>query len=171
MRSDQCRAARALLGLGQKEACRGAGVNDRALARFESQGLRLSSRTLSKLRAFFVVNGIVFVDDAEGIGVKRKRTIEEWEAWDAERITRPAVSLTASQCRAARALLMWTKEDLADRAGVARGTVVDFERGSRPTKRSTIEKLQRALTSAGVEFSAPAGVNLSSRAMTYSHSR
>jgi transcriptional regulator with XRE-family HTH domain len=70
MNADQCRAARALLVLGQKEACKRAGVNERALTRFETQGARLSSKTLNKLRAFFIVNGIIFVENAEGIGAR-----------------------------------------------------------------------------------------------------
>ena len=35
--------------------------------------------------------------------------------------------LTPEQCRAARAVLGWSREDLAQKAGVSAGTVVGFE--------------------------------------------
>jgi transcriptional regulator with XRE-family HTH domain len=37
--------------------------------------------------------------------------------------------LTPEQCRAARGLLDWTQEELAERADVSRSTIRDFENG------------------------------------------
>lgn len=60
--------------------------------------------------------------------------------------------VSSAQCRAARALLGWTQETLANRAGVARKTIAHFEVGRRDllsrTRRDIMETLQRA----GVEF-------------------
>jgi DNA-binding XRE family transcriptional regulator len=59
---------------------------------------------------------------------------------------------TAAQCRAARALLDWTQTTLAQRAGVARKTVADFELSRRTLHRRTIIDITAALEAAGVEF-------------------
>ena len=58
------------------------------------------------------------------------------------------------QCKAARALIGWTIDDLSKAAGLARGTIVDFERDQRTTYPSTVEVLQRTLERAGVVFMA-----------------
>lgn len=62
------------------------------------------------------------------------------------------MSLTPSQCAAARRLLGWRVSDLADKAHVSPTTVVDFERGKRQPVHNTIEALRRALTAGGVEI-------------------
>jgi transcriptional regulator with XRE-family HTH domain len=63
------------------------------------------------------------------------------------------MSLSSSQCRAARGLLNWSQAELAAASKVATKTVADFERGSRTPYERTVDELQRALESAGVEFS------------------
>jgi transcriptional regulator with XRE-family HTH domain len=60
--------------------------------------------------------------------------------------------LTAAQCRAARALLDWSRKDLAERAGISIGTVFAFESAAADTKTSTVLKLQKTLAQAGIEF-------------------
>jgi transcriptional regulator with XRE-family HTH domain len=60
--------------------------------------------------------------------------------------------LNPAQCRAARGLLGVTQEQLAREAGLSKRTIIEFENGSRGSLASTIEKLQRALESLGVEF-------------------
>ncbi len=62
------------------------------------------------------------------------------------------MQLTAPQCRAARALLDWSRDQLAEASKVALRTIVDFEREARSPHRATLEALQRALEAAGVEF-------------------
>lgn len=59
-------------------------------------------------------------------------------------------TLAAAQCRAARALLDWTQEDLATRAGVAEGTVRGFESGRHNLHRATEAAIRVALEAAGV---------------------
>ena len=60
--------------------------------------------------------------------------------------------LDPAQLRAARALLDWSRQDLADASGTARETVQGFEaRGSNP-KRSTLIAWEKALRKAGVVF-------------------
>ena len=57
----------------------------------------------------------------------------------------------ALQCRMARAALGWGVRELATVAKVSIDTVVRFERGDE-LKERTIDALQRALETAGVEF-------------------
>jgi ribosome-binding protein aMBF1 (putative translation factor) len=58
----------------------------------------------------------------------------------------------ADQLRAARALVDWSREDLAERSNVSPNTVWGFEQGRSDPKLSTLNKWQRALESAGVQF-------------------
>jgi transcriptional regulator with XRE-family HTH domain len=60
--------------------------------------------------------------------------------------------LTPKQVRAARALLAWSQQDLAKKAGVAPSTVADFERGHRTPVPNNAEAMRTALTGAGVTF-------------------
>src|SRR5260370_13534625 len=60
--------------------------------------------------------------------------------------------ITSSQCRAARGLLDWTQQDLADRAGVGIVTVRQVEAGMSDPRRATLEVIRLALEAAGVEF-------------------
>jgi transcriptional regulator with XRE-family HTH domain len=57
-----------------------------------------------------------------------------------------------AQCRAARAILDWSQQDLADAAKVANATIRNFEAGRSEPRRAILEALQRALEAAGVEF-------------------
>jgi transcriptional regulator with XRE-family HTH domain len=63
--------------------------------------------------------------------------------------------LTPEQCRAARALLDWTQDDLAARAEVSRSTVRGFEGGQHGLQRAMAAAIRRALELAGVIFLDP----------------
>jgi DNA-binding transcriptional regulator YiaG len=60
--------------------------------------------------------------------------------------------ITPSQCRAARGILDWSQQQLADAAGVGVVTVRQFEGGAAQPRRATLEVVRRALEAAGVEF-------------------
>jgi transcriptional regulator with XRE-family HTH domain len=60
--------------------------------------------------------------------------------------------LTPGQCRAARALIDWSREQLADASRVGLRTIVDFERGAREPREITIAAIRAALESASVIF-------------------
>ena len=66
--------------------------------------------------------------------------------------TTHAAMLTPAQLRAARALIGWTRDDLAKKAGVASVTVKGFEYLGADSKISTLQKMRRALEAAGVQF-------------------
>lgn len=60
--------------------------------------------------------------------------------------------LSPKQIRAARALLAWSQQELAKKAGVAASTVADFERGHRTPVPNNAEAMRTALEGAGVRF-------------------
>jgi DNA-binding transcriptional regulator YiaG len=60
--------------------------------------------------------------------------------------------MTADQCRAARAWLGMTQEELAQRSSVGLSTIKDFEKGGRRTLAAIRLQLQRTLEAAGAEF-------------------
>lgn len=62
------------------------------------------------------------------------------------------MSISAAQCRAARALLDWTQEQLAENAQVARATIADFERNSRSPMRNNMVSIRSTLEAAGIEL-------------------
>jgi transcriptional regulator with XRE-family HTH domain len=60
--------------------------------------------------------------------------------------------ISPAQCRAARGLLQWSQQQLADAAKVGVVTVRQFENGGAEPRRATLEVISRALEAAGVEF-------------------
>jgi ribosome-binding protein aMBF1 (putative translation factor) len=60
--------------------------------------------------------------------------------------------ITPAQCRAARALLDWSQQTLADHAAIGVVTVHQLESGLSQPRRATLSVIQRALEAAGVEF-------------------
>lgn len=65
------------------------------------------------------------------------------------------MSLTPEQCRAARALLGWTQDELAARAELSRGTVRGFERGQHSLHRSTARALRQVFEEEGIVLLGP----------------
>lgn len=60
--------------------------------------------------------------------------------------------ITARQIRAARALLGWSQQDLADKAIVSLNAITRLERGEVDPRMSTVTAVQKAITKAGVEL-------------------
>ncbi|WP_262299714.1 helix-turn-helix domain-containing protein [Microvirga sesbaniae] len=60
--------------------------------------------------------------------------------------------LRADQCRAARALLGWSRDELAKRSKVSNATLADFEAGKRTPYDRTLADIQKALEEAGIQF-------------------
>lgn len=61
-------------------------------------------------------------------------------------------AIDAALCRAARAMVEWSQDQLAAAAGVTRQTIIGFERGlSMPWLRNQ-QAIRDALTAAGVRF-------------------
>jgi predicted transcriptional regulator len=60
--------------------------------------------------------------------------------------------VTPEQCRAARALLNWSQQELADSAAVGIVTVRQLEAALHEPRRSTLNVIRLAFEKAGVEF-------------------
>lgn len=67
--------------------------------------------------------------------------------------------LGPTQCKAARALLAWNQQELAQRAQLGTSTIADFERGKRIPTDANVEAIVHAFTGAGLSF-ADSGVQM-----------
>jgi transcriptional regulator with XRE-family HTH domain len=60
--------------------------------------------------------------------------------------------MTPGQCRAARAWLNWTQEDLAEKSGVSLSALKDFEAERRVTIAANRGAIRQALEAADIRF-------------------
>ena len=60
--------------------------------------------------------------------------------------------MSPEQCRAARAWLNWSMDDLAGRATVSNSTIRDFEAGRRLPIANNLTAIRRALEAEGIQF-------------------
>ena len=63
--------------------------------------------------------------------------------------------ITSSQCRAARAVLGWSQNDLAERARVSRGTLMKFETGLGAPHTNNLMAIRGAFEAVGFQFVVP----------------
>jgi transcriptional regulator with XRE-family HTH domain len=68
-----------------------------------------------------------------------------------------ATALTAAQCRAARALIEWSQQQLSQAASIDLQTVAEFEKRFRSPDETTRRRLRATLEAAGVVFIAENG--------------
>ena len=68
--------------------------------------------------------------------------------------------LSAAQCRAARGLLGWSQQKLANNSGIAVNTIINFERGHSQARVDTCYALEKLFARHGVVLQAPCGVAL-----------
>ena len=62
------------------------------------------------------------------------------------------IIINYKQCKAARALLDWSQEDLSQKAEVSKATIGDFERGARNLRIETMQKVVTVLENEGIRF-------------------
>lgn len=60
--------------------------------------------------------------------------------------------LSIEQCRAARGLLGWTQQDLADICGLSKTAINNFEKGYSDIKTESLRAIRMAFESANIEF-------------------
>lgn len=63
----------------------------------------------------------------------------------------PAVP-SAAQCRGARGLLGWTQKELAERTGLSRSAINEFEQNLRTPHPTTVATLRACFEGAGIRF-------------------
>ena len=61
-------------------------------------------------------------------------------------------TITPHQSRGARAMLGWTRHQLAERSGVSPATIADFEARKRVPYNRTLADIRRAFEDGGVKF-------------------
>jgi transcriptional regulator with XRE-family HTH domain len=62
------------------------------------------------------------------------------------------MTLSPAQCRAARALLNWSQDQLVRHSNITKKTIADFERGATTPRRQTLDQILAAFDTAGIEF-------------------
>jgi transcriptional regulator with XRE-family HTH domain len=75
------------------------------------------------------------------------------------------MTLSPAQCRAARALLNWSQENLVAHSKITKKTIADFERGATSPRPQTLAQITAAFEYVGIEFlnTEGAGVRLGER--------
>jgi len=66
--------------------------------------------------------------------------------------------ITIEQCRAARGLLSWTQQDLAEASGLSKTAINNFEKGHSDIKVDSLRAIRLAFESANVDFIGSDGV-------------
>lgn len=74
--------------------------------------------------------------------------------------------ITGRQIRAARALLDWDAEDLAEKTGLSRDTIFNIEKGLVQARFGSLEKIIRIFNEGGIEFTSDEGVKKRSDSIT-----
>ena len=67
--------------------------------------------------------------------------------------------ITKEQCRAARGLLGWTQQGLADAAGLSKTAINNFERGTHDMRLESLQSITRAFENAEIELVGDYGVH------------
>ena len=67
------------------------------------------------------------------------------------------IIINYKQCKAARMLLDWNQEELCKRAGIAKATVGDFERGARNLRIETMQEVVGVFEYNGIRFESDKG--------------
>ncbi|WP_434734536.1 XRE family transcriptional regulator (plasmid) [Rhizobium sp. YTUHZ044] len=60
--------------------------------------------------------------------------------------------LSPAQCRAARALIAWSEDDLSSASKIDKATIAGFEAGAHLPDEKTLQAMRRSLEDAGVLF-------------------
>lgn len=148
---EQCRIARTLLRLTQAELAELADIAKSTLADFERGASAPTRNNLKAIRAALEQEGIAFIDGRGGAGARLRSSAKD--APKANSDSKAAV--TPEQVRAARTVLDLSQIELADKAGVGRSTVADFETGARTPHPGNLAKVRTALEAEGIAFIAP----------------
>ena len=169
MTNDQCRAARAILNLSQPALAKLASVGVNGLQSFETGRKELSTRVMRKLRMALIREGVEFLDDENGIGVRRRRTLDEIRqpavpvalgaetAADRDRLPTQERPIAPRQCRAARGFLSWSQKEAAAELGVGLSMIVGFENETSVPQMRNLCRMRAGFEARGIPFSDTGG--------------
>ena len=87
MNGEQCRSARAMMGWSIKHLSRQIRVNESTISDFENKD-RARLETRNKIRSLFITSGIEFIEDENGIGLKRRFNLDEYISRNDDRNSR-----------------------------------------------------------------------------------
>lgn len=68
--------------------------------------------------------------------------------------------VTIAQCRAARGLIGWTQQELADASGLSKTAINNFEKGHSDMKAESLKAIRSAFEARDIEFIGTAGVRI-----------
>jgi transcriptional regulator with XRE-family HTH domain len=168
MTPEQCRAARAMLGVTQTQLANAARVGLSTVVDFEKARRPVSNEVVDAIRAILEANGITFLDETrDGVGLRcrnarhaqrvsrliEKRLISQDAIVNINYIKRPKL-VSIRQIKAARALLGWSQSELARHSGVSAPTIARLESadGDLGGREGTAKKIQAAIEAGGAEF-------------------
>jgi transcriptional regulator with XRE-family HTH domain len=147
MTPEQCRAARALLGITREQASRDAGCAVKGIYTYENRRCNVADITVEKLQDYFEAVGINFLFNANGIangivfGDNQIVPLPEQE--------QPACPL---HFRVARAWLDWTHDKLVEVSGVSLSTLRDFEKERHRPHPGNMTRVEYAIKTFGIRF-------------------
>jgi len=78
--------------------------------------------------------------------------------------------ITIEQCRAARGLISWTQQDLAEASGLSKTAINNFEKGHSDIKADSLRAILSAFESANIEFLGRSGLRKRSENVKIFHS-
>ncbi|NCC20907.1 MAG: XRE family transcriptional regulator [Alphaproteobacteria bacterium] len=70
------------------------------------------------------------------------------------------MAITTAQIRGARGILNWSQSDLAQRTGISATSIGSIEKGQSQPRESTVQAIQHAFESGGIEFLGREGVRI-----------
>jgi transcriptional regulator with XRE-family HTH domain len=140
---EQCRAARALLGITQSELAEAAGLGLSTVVDFEKQRRQVSGHAIKAVQDALKRAGVAF----SGAGV----ALSSVSSGTYDNSTK-SVPMTNAQMRMARAALNWTVQDLAEATGLHRNTITNIEIGRYAGDQKSLGRIATALRKAGVDF-------------------
>lgn len=156
----QCRAARALLGISQRDLAVKSAVSVRAVAGLELNERAPKGSTLWKLEKALVKSGIRFIHELELVGVLLDTSQQpQRELRRLQQAPKPHLVIrvkldwiSPAQCRAARALIGLSQAKLAELSGASKRTIAGFELDSTTLQPPTLRKLETTFDRAGIRF-------------------
>lgn len=154
MTPDQCRAARALVGLTQGKLAKNSATAGKIVNGFEVRRGNVTPETVQRMQSYleraYNVRFLFERRAARGVMLNNAQIVD---------IDEEHQELEPIHLRMARAWLGWSHTELAEQAGVAVSTIRDFEKGRHFPRETNLSKIELAIKSTGITFLFDADAN------------